>query len=102
MFTKELFSLLICIESETPKRQKKCIWKKPLPIRLSHVFANIGVYLQTMRRQIRLLIKEQPNTDPQRSTEMAMTTQQTQKTDDLVVPDAPRVKGFIRYRIEIR
>ena len=45
---------------------------------------------------------QQPNAGPQRSTEMAMTTQQTQKTDDLNVSDAPRVKGFIPYQIETR
>ena len=43
--------------------EKKSIWKRPLPIRLSHIFANIiGIYLQTMRSQTRLLVKEQPNT----------------------------------------
>ena len=50
--------------------QEKYIWKRPLPIPLSHISANIiGIYLQTFRSQIRLLLKEQPNTDPQRSTE---------------------------------
>ena len=83
--------------------EKKIIWKRPPPIRLSHTFANIiGIYLQTRRSQIILLLREQPNTDPQRSTEMAMTTQQTQKSDDLIVSDAPRFKGFIRYQIETR
>ena len=103
MFTIELFSLLICIQSETPKRQKEKHVERPPPIRLSHIFANIiCIYLQTVRSQIRLLLREQPNTGPQRSTEMAMTTQQTQRSDDLNVPDAPRVKGFIRYQIETR
>ena len=64
------FSLLICIHFKTQKFQEKYIWKRPLPIRLSHISANIiGIYLQTMRSQMRLLLKEQPNTDPQRSTE---------------------------------
>ena len=39
---------------------------------------------------------------PQRSTEMAMTTQQTQKSNDLNVSDAQSVKGFIRYQTETR
>ena len=93
MFTKEAFSLLICIQSETPKRQKeKHVEKRPPPIRLSHISANIiGIYLQTMRSQIRLLLREQPDAGPQCTTEMAMTTQQTQKTDDLNVSDVPRV-----------
>ena len=37
---------------------------------------------------------------PQRSNKMAMTTQQKQKTDNIVVSDVPRVKGFIQYQIE--
>ena len=74
--------------------QEKYIWKRPLPIPLSHISANIiGIYLQTLRSQIRLLLKEQPNTDPQRSTENGKETQQTQKADDLVVSGAPKVKS---------
>ena len=62
-----------------------------------YISANIiGINLQTVRSQIRLFLKEQPNTDPKRSTEMTWTTQQTQKADDLVMSDTPRVKGFIR------
>ena len=83
--------------------RKACGKDLELPIRLSHIFANIiGIYLKTMRSQIRLLLREQPIAGPQRSTEMAMTTQQTQKTVDLNVSDAPRVKDFIRYQIETR
>ena len=73
-----------------PKASEKNIWKRPPPIRLSHIFANIiGIYLQTMRSQIRLLLgRGEPSTVPQRSTEMAMVTWQTQKSDDFIVSDA--------------
>ena len=95
MFTKELFSLLIYPKAS----EKKGMWKRPPPIRLSHIFTNIiGIYLQTMRIQIRLPLREQPNTGPRRSTEMAMTTQQTQKSDDLNVSDAQRVSYGIKLR----
>ena len=53
----------------------------------------IGIYLQTMRSQIRLFLKEQLNTDPQRSTENGKDNTADVKADDLVVSDAPKVES---------
>ena len=88
MFTKDLYSLLICRQSETPKRQKRKACGKDLGLYVCRIYllTLIGIYLQTMR--------------PQRSTEMAMTTQQTQKSDDLIVSDVQRVSYGIKLRPE--